>query len=180
MMRLLFLICLGAIALLALMPGGPTTPALRSGPERQAANIVSESADADPGKPRVEQAGNGLAAVVLRRAPDSHFYAEAQVNGATVRFLVDSGASAVVLTRADAQRAGIGTQPGEFTARAMSANGEVRLKPVKLDRLAIGPVAANNVEAMVAENDLGVSLLGQSFLARVAKVEIAEGEMRLR
>ncbi|MCJ8158779.1 TIGR02281 family clan AA aspartic protease [Sphingomonas sp. LaA6.9] len=180
MMRLVFLICLGAIALLALMPGGPTTPALRPGQTGQAANVVSGHLVADAAPPRVEQAGNGIAEVVLRRASDSHFYAEAQVNGAAVRFLVDSGASAVVLTRADAQKAGIGAQAGEFTARAMSANGEVKLKPVMLDRLAIGPVSATNVKAMVAENDLGVSLLGQSFLSRVAKVEITEGEMRLR
>lgn len=180
MMRLVFLICLGAIAFLALMPGGPRKPDVP-----RAANIVSaEADDAAPAQnlaaPRVENAGNGLAEVVLKRAADSHFYADAQVNGATIRFLVDSGASAVVLTRADAQAAGIGTQPGEFTARAMSANGEVKLKPVRLDRLAIGPVAATNIDAMVAENDLGVSLLGQSFLARVAKVEIAGEEMRLR
>lgn len=175
MMRLIFVICLAAIAFIAVMPGGPDGPRVR-----QAANIVAEGTIAAAPAPAIEDAGNGIAEVVLRRAPDSHFYADAQVNGATVRFLVDSGASAVVLTRTDAQAAGIGTQPGEFTARAMSANGEVRLKPVSLDRIAIGPVAAHNVEAMVSENDLGVSLLGQSFLERVGKVEIIDGEMRLR
>lgn len=176
MMRLVFLLCLGAIAFLAMMPGGPRTP--QGG---QAANVIAEeAAAAEAPEPRVENAGNGIAEIVLKRAPDNHYYADAQVNGAIVRFLVDSGASAVVLTRADAQKAGIGTQPGEFTARAMSANGEVKLKPVTLDRLAIGPVAATQVEAMVTENDLSVSLLGQSFLSRVGKVEIADGEMRLR
>lgn len=175
MMRLVFLLCLGAIAVLAMMPGGPRTP--QGG---QAANVVADEAVERAPAPRVENAGNGAAEVVLKRAPDNHYYADAQVNGATVRFLVDSGASAVVLTRADAQKAGIGTQPGEFTSRAMSANGEVRLKPVTLDRVAIGPVSAASVDAMVAENDLAVSLLGQSFLSRVSKVEIADGEMRLR
>lgn len=174
MMRVVFAICLAAIAFIALMPGGPSTPV------RQAATVITDSAEDAAPAPAIQQAGNGIAEVILRRAPDSHFYADARVNGATVRFLVDSGASAVVLTRADAQAAGIGTQAGEFTARAMSANGEVKLKPVTLDRVAIGPVVANNVEAMVAENDLTVSLLGQSFLERVAKMEISDGEMRLR
>jgi aspartyl protease family protein len=125
-------------------------------------------------------AGNGLAGAVLTRAEDGHFYAEAQVNGAAVHFLVDSGASAVVLTRADAQRAGIAAGTGEFTASAESANGRVGLKPVTIDRIAIGPVSANGVRGAVAETDLAISLLGQSFLARVARVEIEGDIMRLR
>lgn len=125
-------------------------------------------------------AGNGLAATTLTRATDGHFYADALVNGATVRFLVDSGASAVVLTRADAQRAGISSGTGEFTATGQGAGGAVALKPVTIDRIAIGPVAATGVRGAVAERELGISLLGQSFLSRVGHVEIAQDQMRLR
>lgn len=113
----------------------------------------------------------------LMRAPDSHFYAEAQVNGARVRFLVDTGASAVVLSRADAQRAGI--QIGHDRVTAIAASGTVELAPVTLDRVAVGPLALQNVPALVGE-DVHVSLLGQSWLSRIGAVEIRGDRMVLR
>ena len=117
--------------------------------------------------------------VTLKRDPDSHFYAEAQVNGARVRFVVDTGATGIVLTSADAQRAGIGG--GEYSARGVGAGGEVRLKPVTLGRIAVGGLSAHNVPAMVAERDaLPVSLLGQSWLARLGSVTIEGDQMVLR
>src|SRR5687768_5558672 len=75
-------------------------------------------------------AGNGLASQELQRADDGHFYAEAQVNGARIRFLVDTGASIVALTPADAQRAGIAL-PSE-RSKAIGAGGEVEVMPVTL------------------------------------------------
>jgi aspartyl protease family protein len=125
-------------------------------------------------------AGNGAAGITLSRAANGHFYADALVNGATIRFLVDSGASAVVLTRADAQAAGIAAGTGDFTATAHGAGGDVKLKPVTIDRLAIGPVAAERIEGAVAERGLPVSLLGQTFLSRVSRVEISGDAMTLR
>jgi len=111
---------------------------------------------------------------VLARAPDSHFYAEALVNGTPVRFLVDTGAGALVLTATDARRAGVGA--GDHSARAMGAGGEVRLAPVSLSRLSIGPLAADNVPALVAEDGkIPVSLMGQSLLTRFGTVTI-EGD----
>ena len=113
----------------------------------------------------------------LRRGPDGHFYAEAQVNGAPVRFLVDTGASMVVLTEADAQRAGI-QLPSE-RALAMGVGGPVEIAPVTLDRIAIGGIEARGVQAAVAEQ-LPVSLLGQSYLQRLGGVEIRGDIMVLR
>jgi aspartyl protease family protein len=127
-----------------------------------------------------ERTGNGYAQFTARRAPDGHFYADVRINGATSRMLIDTGASQVVLTRADAQRAGIQARPGEFTAIAQTAGGEIALKPVTIDRLALGPVDSRDVPALVAEADLPVSLLGQSFLERVGTVEISGDELRLR
>src|SRR3546814_6411871 len=71
---------------------------------------------------------------------DGHFYADAQVGAATVHFLIDTGATAVALSRADAQRAGISPRAGEFTGTARTANGTVPLKPVTIDRIRIGPL----------------------------------------
>lgn len=125
-----------------------------------------------------EQVGNGEARYEIKRAADNHFYAEAQVNGALIRFMVDTGASNVVLTRDDAQRAGIPT--GEFTAEAIGAGGRVRLMPIAIGRLALGPLEASDVPAMVAESGLPVSLLGQSYLAKIGSVSIEGDLMVLR
>lgn len=121
--------------------------------------------------------GNGLVSQELQRADDGHFYAEAQVNGARIRFLVDTGASIVALTPADAQRAGIAL-PSE-RSKAIGAGGEVEVMPVMLDRIAIGSLSANQVRAAVAPH-LPVSLLGQSFLSQVGSVEIRGDRMVLR
>lgn len=123
------------------------------------------------------QAGNGAASRAFERAPDGHFYAEAQVNGARVTFLVDTGASIVALTPADAQRAGIALPSARATARG--AGGEFEVIPVTIDRLAIGPLQARGVSAAIAR-ELPVSLLGQSFLSQVGTVEISGDRMVLR
>ena len=130
--------------------------------------------------PIAATAGNGLAETVIARAADGHFYADALVNGATLHLLVDTGATSVALTRADAQAAGVQVAPGDFTATGQGAGGVVRLKRVVLDRVAIGPVAAERVDAVVAEDGLPVSLIGQSFLSRVGTIEISGDRMILR
>jgi aspartyl protease family protein len=113
----------------------------------------------------------------LQRGPDGHFYADAQVNGTTVRFMVDTGASVVVLTPEDAQRAGI-QLPSERST-AMGVGGPVETIPVTLDRIAVGGIEARGVQAAVVE-ELPVSLLGQSYLQRVSSVEIRGDRMVLR
>ncbi|MDB5698499.1 MAG: hypothetical protein JWN69_1303 [Alphaproteobacteria bacterium] len=139
-------------------------------PLRSARSAVASSAP--------QPVGNGYASYKIKRSSDNHFYAEAQVNGALVRFLVDTGASSVVLTRDDAQRAGIGA--GDFSTQAIGAGGPVRLMPTVIGRLALGPLEADNVPAMVAESGLPVSLLGQSYLARIGSVSIEGDVMALR
>ena len=124
-----------------------------------------------------DKAGNGIVSRELTRDADGRFYAEAQINGARIRLLVDTGASLVALTPGDAQRAGI--VPGNDRARAVGAGGEVEIRPVTLDRVAIGPLAAANVRGAVVET-LPVSLLGQSYLSRIASVTIEGDRMILR
>ena len=148
-------------------------------PAGEPVTLASATSASETEQP-IERAGNGSADFVAHRAPDGHFYADVRVNGSTSRMLIDTGASSVVLTRSDAQRAGIQARPGEFTATAQTAGGEIALKHVTIDRMALGSVDSRNVPAMVAENDLPISLLGQSFLQRVGTVEISGDEMRLR
>jgi aspartyl protease family protein len=116
--------------------------------------------------------------VSIQRAADSHFYVDAEVNGTTVHFLIDTGATAVVLAPADAQRVGIGG--GEFTVIAKSAGGDIPLMPTIANRMAVGPLIANDIPVLVAKDKLSISLLGQSFLARIGTVSITGDTMMLR
>lgn len=126
---------------------------------------------------KLEPAGNGVASREIARSADGHFYLDAQVNSAQVHFLVDTGASMVALTPADAQRAGIALPSERATARG--AGGAIEVMPVTIDRIAAGPLEARAVRGAVAR-DLPVSLLGQSFLSRVGTVEISGDRMVLR
>lgn len=110
--------------------------------------------------------------VELPRAPDGHYYVTAEVNGAMVRFVVDTGASQIVLSRRDADRAGIDSGALIYTGRAQTANGTVRTAPVRLNRLAIGPIEDRDVRAVVNEGAMDGSLLGMDYLRRFSSLKI--------
>jgi aspartyl protease family protein len=96
-----------------------------------------------------------------------HFITTGVVNGTTLRFLVDTGATSVVLSGADARRAGVNylAAPRSFT---QTANGVVPVYNVKLDTIRVGEITLNNVDAAVIEGErLPIALLGMSFLNRM-------------
>lgn len=118
-------------------------------------------------------------AVELPRASDGHFYAEVKINGAPVRMLVDTGASAIALSREDAQSAGVATSIGMNDVVGRGADGAVRGQYVRLDTVELGPLKGQGLDAVVL-NSGKVSLLGQSFLSKFAAVEITGDRMVLR
>lgn len=115
----------------------------------------------------------------LNRGPDGHFYADAQVNGVTVHFLVDTGATGVALSAADARRVGLPFFSSEFTAVGRGASGEVRGKLVTLDRVSLGGKSVDNVGGAILEGS-EMSLLGQSFLSRMGTIEMTADKMVIR
>ena len=117
--------------------------------------------------------------LVVPRGPDGHYYIAAEVNGAPVQFVLDTGASTLVLTREDAAAAGLSIDDLNFTNRAMTANGEVRTAPVRLDSVTIGPATDENISAVVNGGEMSQSLLGMTYLQRWGKIEIAGGELTL-
>lgn len=132
----------------------------------------------DGGKPGAATAEASLSGPrELIRAPDGHFYAVAQVNGASIQFMVDTGASIVALTPDDAQRAGIHLSDERAMARGLG--GTVEVTPVTIDRLSFGSLEARGVRAAVAD-DLPISLLGQNVLSQIGTVEIRGDRMVLR
>ncbi len=116
--------------------------------------------------------------IVLRRGPDGHFRARLEVNGVPVEFVVDTGATGIVLTRADARRIGLDPDRLRYTETARTANGLVRGAPVTLDEVRFGDIVDRNVRATVNGGDLFASLLGMSYLDRFRRIT-AEGD-RLR
>lgn len=115
----------------------------------------------------------------LPRSADGHFYADAAVNGASVNFLVDTGASMVALTGADARAAGIHWSDADVRAVARGASGPVYGVSLTLDRVTLGGHEARNVSAIVVPDGLGISLLGQSFLSTIQPVRIENDQMVL-
>ena len=117
--------------------------------------------------------------LTLRAARDGHFYLEARVNDAPVRFLVDTGASGIVLTLADARRAGFDPDTLAWTGRHSTAGGTVPAAPVRLDSLVVGPLRFADLAASVNDSGLDRSLLGIAFLDRFASWEVQGEVLRL-
>lgn len=128
-----------------------------------------------PAEMSVSEAG----AIELRRASDGHFHARMEVNGVPVRFMVDTGASEIVLSRRDAERVGIDVDGLQFMGRALTANGPVETATVRLGVVKLGDLTETGVRASVSAGGLDTSLLGMAGLDRFAKVEISGDVMRL-
>ena len=101
------------------------------------------------------------------------------MNDAPIRFVVDTGATGVVLSQSDAERAGFDLDDLNYYDRARTANGEVRTAPVVLDQVSLGGIEDNALPAFVNEGDLFGSLLGMSYLQRWSRIEIGDGKMTL-
>jgi aspartyl protease family protein len=119
--------------------------------------------------------------VEIARTNSGDFAVTAQVNGAPVAMVLDTGASSVVLTREDAKAAGLPLEVLAYTTSIDTANGRARAAPVRLDRVAIGGLVEHSVEALVAQpGQLKMSLLGMSFLNRLRSWEVRGDRLLLR
>lgn len=117
--------------------------------------------------------------VEVPRHPSGHYFIDASVNGTTVTFVLDTGATQMVLTQDDARRVGIDPTGLDFTGRAMTANGAVRTAPVQLDTVALGPFTDQSVRAVVNGGEMSQSLMGMTYLQHWGRIEIANGMLTL-
>jgi aspartyl protease family protein len=122
----------------------------------------------------------GQATVIVPRANDGHYYVTLEVDGTPVRFVIDTGASDVVLTQDDARKIGIDVENLFFGGIANTANGEVRTARVKLHNVRLGEITDLVVPASVNAGEMDTSLLGMSYLQRYNKIELGGGKMVLR
>lgn len=140
-------------------------PGSHSAPPARARPTVAAAADERPRE------------TLLKRHDDGHFYADVEVNGELVHFLVDTGATSVALTEEDAQRVGIAFSPSQFDEVGMGAGGPIRGKTVTIDRISLDGKKAEGVHGAIIEGAT-LSLLGQAYLSRL-NVEMNGDYMRL-
>lgn len=119
--------------------------------------------------------------VEFARSRSGDFQVQARINGAPVAMVVDTGASAVVLTHEAAQAAGLPTEFIRYNVNVDTANGRAQAAAVTLDRITIGGIVERAVPALIAPpGQLKTSLLGMSFLNRLEGWEVREGRLMMR
>lgn len=121
------------------------------------------------------------ATVRIRKKNDGHFVLQTLTNNKPVTMLLDTGASNVVLSAADARAIGVDTSRLRYVIPVSTANGKTLAARVVIDSLAIGPIRIPRIEALVArQGDLSESLLGMSFLNRLRSYEVSGDFLVLR
>lgn len=118
--------------------------------------------------------------IALQRAGDQHFYANLKVNGQDIVFLVDTGATDIVLSQQDAQNVGVDLSQLRFLGTAHTANGKVRTARIKLDQIEFADQTDRRVTAWVNDSPMGTSLLGMAYLSRFSSIEITGNTMFLK
>ena len=117
--------------------------------------------------------------IVIPRSSDGHYYMTLKINGTPVDFVVDTGASQVVLSKADAQRVGLKLNELRYLGVANTANGQVRTAAVQLDTVSVGPYNDTGLRATVNGGQMDKSLLGMTYLRLYVRISITDGELIL-
>ncbi len=138
--------------------------------------------DRAPATPRITAARAIADGETLVIAPGrgGHYRVEAEINGREITMLVDTGATIVALSRRDAERIGLAPHQLDYSSRVQTANGVARVARVTLDEISLGGITVRDVSAAVVDAPLGTSLLGMSFLSRLAGFAVEDGQLILR
>lgn len=183
----IFPVCAADVGLAGLFPGkalltidgGPPRTVAIGVLTKEGVKVLSTDGDTATlevdGKKRVLRVGqnvavqssvNGPATMILTADVQGHFLANGTINGKSVRFLVDTGASMISLGASDARRLGIDASKG-LPGVSHTANGQTPVSRVKLDNVRLGEIVLNNVDALVHQQEMPFALLGMSFLNRM-------------
>lgn len=112
----------------------------------------------------------GAASTTVRRAEDGLFYVTLRVNDRPIRFMVDTGASLVVLARRDAQAAGLANMADGASVRMRTASGGMDVARVRIPTIADTTTVYHDIDAVIANDEMPASLLGQSLLSRLGSI----------
>lgn len=117
--------------------------------------------------------------IVLPRSRDGHYHLTLNINNVPVQFVVDTGATQVVLTQKDAKRIGLNPLTLSYLGIANTANGTVRTAAVLLETVSLGTMKDTRVRAVVNDGQMNGSLLGMTYLNRFDSITIKNGELIL-
>ena len=145
----------------------------------------SDALESDPrhtaARPTVASRRTSDRTVQIRANASGHYETRALVNGRSIDVMVDTGATVVALSYEDARAAGIYVGAGEYKHVVNTANGQVKVAAVVLDSVEIDDIRVDNVRAIVAQpGKQHTTLLGMSFLNRLAKAEMSRGVLLLQ
>lgn len=181
------LVASGAIAATVALVVAPRLERAAATPPSPAASagVAANPATASSG-PRATSPSQTSAAVpygdaaILKREADGHYWALANLDGQFVKVMVDTGASTVALTEADARKIGLKPETLSYEWAIRTAGGEVKGAAVTLGHIKIGNVRVENVEAMVLRDGLEQSLLGMTFLGQLYSYEFKGDNLIIR
>jgi aspartyl protease family protein len=165
-----------AFAFVAMVIAG-VMPRVMSSVGQEQAVAAQPTRSAEAARPQPRQVNNYRTVTVLsdRRG---HFQVEGSVDGRRLDFMVDTGATVVALREGDAGKLGIFPSPRDYTGLTSTANGTIRVAPVRLSSLEVNGIRVYDVNAVVIPDQaLSVNLLGMSFLSRVRRFEMANGRL---
>lgn len=140
---------------------------------------IAQSAELAASEPPLTESYARIASL-NRDNRNGHFYANAIVNQTTLKFLVDTGASSVALSKDSARKLGIDTQALDYRWNISTAGGDTKAAYVVLDRIKIQNIEVENVDAMVLETPLDTPLLGMTFLSQLYSYEFRQKHLILR
>ena len=141
--------------------------------------LTSPAAQAAAEAPLRGPQGSDSEPAALLKASDGHFWADGEVDGAPVRFLIDTGASKVSLTLQDARRLGLDPTRLAYDQTVRTADGQSLAARVRLKSVSVNGVRLADVDALVINQGLPASLLGMSYLGRLSRFEATRSSLVL-
>jgi aspartyl protease family protein len=146
----------------------------------QPADIQPERQFLATGSPPQPGSQPGGRALLIPAGANGHFLVDAMANGGKVRFLIDTGASGILLTQEDAQKAGIHPASLSYGERVQTANGDILVARANLRHIRIAGLRVDNMDVWVTRAPMPISLLGMTFLSRLSSFEARPGGLILR
>ncbi|MDO9473425.1 MAG: TIGR02281 family clan AA aspartic protease [Caulobacter sp.] len=165
-------LAIGCIAALSAIGAARTIASLDDGAHAATPVLLAEAAISAP-TPAATTAQ-------VSKSADGHYWAEAMVDGKVVRFLVDTGATAVALTADDARRLGYNPAGLDYRHEVITAEGRVKAAAVQLRSISIAGARVDNVDALILERGLHTSLLGMSYLGKLQSFEATRTSLILK